>query len=87
MFGKATPQQLHKYLLDNGYNPKPLKKGNFEDIPYAEGGGYKVNWDGDKLLQYHPAERNHHGGDEYFKLSSGKTQKLWFDMDGNPIEE
>ena len=69
---QIEPVKLYYDLIDNGYEVKPLGKGNFAGIPFEQGGGYRVNWGGDKILQYHPASRSHHGG-AYFKISSGKT--------------
>ena len=84
--GNATPEQYYKYFQDEGYNPKPLNDGSLKGIPFGEGGGFKVNWGGDKLLQYHPAGTGHHGGDAYWKLSSGTTGTMRFDIYGNPLK-
>jgi hypothetical protein len=83
--GEATPAQLYIYLQDNGFNPSPLSGGNTKGISFEQGGGFKVNWGGDRILQYHPAGLNHHGGGAYFKISSGPTGTLHFDLSGNPL--
>lgn len=80
-----SPKEVYQYLKDNGYNPVPLNDGRLKGIPFEEGGGFKVNWGGDRILQYHPAG-GRHGGDGYWKLSSGKTGTNRYDMDGNPIK-
>jgi hypothetical protein len=85
IFGNATPEELHQYLHENGFDPKPLSDGGLKGKPYTEGGGYKVNWGGDKILEYHPGGKNHHGNIEYYKLSSGPTRKMWFDKYGKSI--
>ena len=68
----VKPKTFYQYLKDNGYTVKPLGKGNYAGISFEEGGGYRVNWGGDRILQYHPASRSHHDG-AYYKVSSGKT--------------
>ena len=77
--------ELYEYLIKNGYDVKPLSKGHYGGIPFEDGGGFKVNWGGDRILQYHPSEASHHGG-AYYKISSGKTGTIRVDMDGNLIE-
>ena len=77
--------ELYDYLIKNGYDVQPLSKGSFKGIPFEEGGGFKVNWGGDRILQYHPENLSHHGG-AYFKISSGKTGTIRIDLDGNIIE-
>jgi hypothetical protein len=83
--GNATPEQMYKYLQDNGYNPQPLSGGRQAGKLFTDGGGFKVNWGGDRILQYHPAGLNHHGGGAYFKISSGPTGTQWFNLDGTPL--
>ncbi|MDO5539040.1 MAG: hypothetical protein Q4F83_03045 [Eubacteriales bacterium] len=56
----------------------------FKGIPFEEGGGFKVNWGGDRIIQYHPVNLSHHG--VYFKISSGETGTIRIDLDGNVID-
>ncbi|WP_227775088.1 hypothetical protein [Paenibacillus sp. NAIST15-1] len=80
------PDELHKYLKDNGYNPTALNKSEkYKGIPFEEGGGFRVHWGGDRILQYHPGSR-HHGDIPYYKLSSGKSGTKRYDMNGHLIE-
>ncbi|MDI4649597.1 RHS repeat domain-containing protein [Cohnella hashimotonis] len=80
------PKQLYKYLKDNGYNPTPLNKSrNYTGVPFEEGGGFKVNWGGDRILQYHPGS-SYHGDVPYYKISSGSNGTQRFDMKGNLIK-
>ncbi len=81
----VKPDELHKYLKDNGYSPQPLSGGSLKGKTFEVGGGFKVNWGGDRILQYHPGSR-HHGGVPYWKLSSGKTGTNRYDMQGNFIK-
>ncbi|MFE3573962.1 hypothetical protein [Lysinibacillus sp. NPDC059133] len=81
----VKPKDLHKYLKENGYNPQPLSGGSLKGKPFEEGGGFKVTWGGDRILQYHPGSR-HHGGVPYWKISSGKTGTVRYDMQGNIIK-
>ena len=71
ILSKMDGDDLYKFLVKNGFDVKPLNKGSLKGIPFNKGGGFKVNWGGDKILQYHPAKKSHHGG-AYFKISSGK---------------
>ena len=81
----VKPDEFHKYLKDNGYNPQPLSGGSLKGKSFEDGGGFKVNWGGDRILQYHPGSR-HHGGVPYWKLSSGKTGTNRYDIKGNFIK-
>ena len=85
-FGDAKPEQFYKHLQSKGFNPQPLSDGKHAGKLYSEGGGFKVNWGGDRILEYHPAGLNHHGNIEYYKISSGPTGKMWFDLYGNPLK-
>ena len=81
----VSGEELYNYLVKNGYDVKTLSQGSFKGIPFEEGGGFKVNWGGDRILQYHPENLSHHGG-AYFKISSGKTGTIRIDLDGNLID-
>jgi len=82
-FGEATPEQYYRFFQENGYAPQALgSRSSLNGIPFDEGGGFRISWGGDKYLQYHPAISSHHGG-AYWKLSSGATGTLRFDMNGN----
>lgn len=82
----VKPEELYKYLNDNGYKPSPLNKSrNYTGVPFEEGGGFKVNWGGDRILQYHPGS-SYHGDVPYYKISSGSTGTRRFDIDGNLLE-
>ena len=77
--------ELYDYLTKNGYDVQPLSRGSYKGIPFEEGGGFKVNWGGDRILQYHPENLSHHNG-AYFKISSGETGTIRIDLNGNIIE-
>lgn len=79
-----TPASLKKALEDAGYTVTPLKRGGLKNIEFEDGGGYKVNFGGDGILQYHP-EGSHHGG-EYYKTSKGEQGTKRYDMKGNEID-
>ncbi len=81
----TSGEELYNYLLKNGYDVKPLGKGSFKGISFEEGGGFKVNWGGDRILQYHPESLSHHSG-AYFKISSGETGTIRIDLNGNLIK-
>ena len=69
---EVSGKEMYKFLSKKGYDIRPLSKGSLKGKQFNEGGGYKVNWGGDRILQYHPAKGSHHGG-AYYKLSSGET--------------
>lgn len=77
-----TPESLKRELEREGFEVKPLKQGSLKNIPFEEGGGYKVNFEDGGILQYHPATKSHHGG-EYYKISTGKGGRHRYDTDGN----
>ena len=81
----ATPEEWYDYLQKNGYNPQPLgSKSSLNGVSFDQGGGFRINWGGDRYLQYHPSTASHHGG-AYWKLSSGPTGAIRIDMNGNII--
>jgi hypothetical protein len=85
------PSNLGKYKtaviytwLKKDYKVKPLSKGRFKGVPYEKGGGFKVNYNGDGLFQYHP-KGGHHGGKAYYKISNGKKGTHRYDLNGKEI--
>lgn len=86
MLRAYTPNGLYNSLKNSGYEIKPLKGKNYKDIPFEEGGGFRVHFGGDGILMYHPGERSHHGG-EYYKISTGKGGTKRYDREGNEIEK
>lgn len=78
-----TPEEWHEIFRENGNAPRPLGKGSLKGVEFGDGGGYRVNWNNNKVLIYHPEKRSHHGG-EYFKLSSGTTT-IRYDRNGIPL--
>lgn len=85
IFTKFTHSQIFNWLKEIKMDPKPLSKGKFKDIPYEQGGGYKVNWNGDKLFQYHPPG-GHHGGIAYYKISDGKGGISRYTLKGEKLK-
>lgn len=80
-----TPGGIKAQLEAEGYEIKPLKNGSLKNVPFEEGGGYKVNFADGGLFQYHPAARSHHGG-AYYKISTGKGGTHRYDLEGNEID-
>lgn len=76
-----TPASLKQAFEDSGFETKPLKQGSLKNIPYEEGGGFKVNFEDGGLFQYHPEKKSHHGG-AYYKISTGKGGTKRYDLDG-----
>lgn len=85
--GETTHKEKYDDFIKHGVDVKPLGKGSLKGKSYEDGGGYRVNSSQDgQYMQYHPNDKSHHGG-EYYKLSSGKTGKRRYDMNGNPIND
>ena len=79
---QKTSSKLDKYIK----NPQKIKNVSVEKIEKIaikenldigtlskgahQGQGFKVTWNGDRLLQYHPGG-GHHGDQSYWKISSG----------------
>lgn len=85
MLAAYTPKGLKAALENAGYDVEPLAKGNLEGITFEEGGGFKVNFGGDGILQYHPKKGSHHDG-AYYKVSTGKIGRRRYDMNGDEID-
>lgn len=85
-FALFTPAELKKSLEDEGFEVKPLGKGSLKGISFEDGGGYRINFGGDGLLQYHPKEKIHHGG-AYYKIAAGKGGIHRYELDGTEQED
>ena len=77
-----TPEGMKRRLERAGYKVLPLSKSKtgFNDLSFEEGGGYKVNFGGDGIFQYHPA-----GGTnkiEYWKVRNGEKGIHHYDTEG-----
>ncbi len=76
-----TPKELKALLEGMGFEVKPLAKGALKDLPFEQGGGFKINFADGGLLQYHPDKKSHHGG-AYYKISTGKGGVHRYGLDG-----
>lgn len=81
MLGSYSPELLKDALERAGYDVKPLGRGSLKNIPFEQGGGFKVNFGGTGLIQYHPEKYSHHGG-SYYKISTGERGLHRYEMDG-----
>lgn len=81
-FQAYTPEGLKKALEKARYEVKPLGRGSLKGIPFEEGGGFRVSYDGDGYLQYHPETNSHHG-EAYYKTSSGRTGTKRYNLNGD----
>ncbi|MGI6349641.1 MAG: hypothetical protein ACOXZ0_06960 [Eubacteriales bacterium] len=84
ILGTYTPKTLKTSLEKNGYIVKSLGDGNLKGVSFEEGGGYRVNFDGDGIILYHPAKKSHHKG-AYYKMGNGKIGIKRYDMKGKEI--
>jgi len=82
LLGRATPTEWHDFLIRTNFNPRPLNRGSKRDVHFENGGGFRVTWSGDRLLQFHPGG-GHHGSVPYWKISTGTTGTARFDIFGN----
>ena len=82
MLGTMSPKEIKDALEKAGFDVKPLSRGSLKGVSFEDGGGFKVNFGGTGLIQYHPAERSHHGG-AYYKISTGEGGTHRYDLDGN----
>ena len=78
-----SPAEMKAALARSGFDVKPLSRGNFKGVPFEQGGGYKTNYGGNGIFQYHPESRSHHGG-AYWKVQDTKGGNR-YDMEGNAI--
>ena len=79
-----TPESLKQEFEDHGFSVKPLAKGKLKNINFEDGGGWKINYGSEGLIQYHPEEKSHHQG-AYYKISSGVSGIHWYDLEGREI--
>jgi hypothetical protein len=85
--GDKKPVEWFAYFNSHGLKLQPLSRGSCKDIPFILGGGFKVLWDGDRILQYHPCGSRHHNAKAYWKLSSGTRGTNRYNTDGSILEE
>lgn len=83
--GEYTPSSLKKELEDQGFSVLPLARGPHKGRSFEDGGGWKINFGNDGLIQYHPAERSHHQG-AYYKISDSKRGIIHYTTKGEEID-
>ena len=76
-----TPEGMRTAIEQTGYEVKPLGRGGLKGVSFEDGGGYRINYGGDGIFQYHPEKGSHHGG-AYWKVKNGEKEAR-YDMDGN----
>lgn len=81
-----TPESLKGKFEERGYETKPLSKGALRGLLFEDGGGYKVNFDGDGIIQYHPEKFSHHNG-AYYKIGNGRKGINRYDLSGKEQED
>lgn len=81
LLSEYTPEKLKDSLEKEGMEVKPLGRGSLKGIPLEEGGGYRINWEGDRYLQFHPEKNSHHEG-AYYKICDGIEGERHFKPDG-----
>ena len=86
MLQAYTPKRLKELFEKDGCDVKPLNRGSLKGKSFEEGGGFKVNFGGDGILQYHPEKKSHHNG-AYYKISTGRGGTKRYDLKGNEKED
>lgn len=81
MLQAYTAKGLKQALEKAGYEVLPLGKGGLKGIVFEEGGGFRIHFGGDGILQYHPGKGSHHGG-AYYKISTGEGGIRRYELDG-----
>lgn len=81
-----TPNSIYNWLKISNYEVMPLSQGSLKNMNFEDGGGYKVNFNGDGLFQYHPPGK-HHGGIAYYKISNGINGTKRYNLKGELIDE
>ncbi len=78
-----TPAEMKQMFEDAGYLVEPLgsRSKHVPNIPFEEGGGFRVSFGGDGYLQYHPEGGIHKIA--YWKINNGERGKHWYDTEGN----
>ncbi|MBO7669517.1 MAG: hypothetical protein J6S60_02915 [Oscillospiraceae bacterium] len=80
-----TPGSLKSELESRGFSVKPLSRGAHRGRTFEDGGGWKVNFGNDGLIQYHPEDRSHHQG-EYYKISNSQRGIIHYTTKGEEID-
>ena len=81
VLGQMSPKEIKEALEKAGFDVKPLGSGRLKGVSFEDGGGFKVNFGGTGLIQYHPEKYSHHGG-AYYKISTGERGLHRYGTDG-----
>ena len=82
---KLSPKEIYDKLKD--CDVLPLGKGDYKGVPFEEGGGFRVLLEKDGSFLFHPEGRHHNQGQPYYKLSTGYSGTVRFDVNGGVIDE
>ena len=80
-----TPEGMKRRLERAGYKVEPLGKRSkhVPDVPFEQGGGYRIHFRGDGYLQYHPEGGRHKVA--YWKISNGERKVNKYDLEGQKV--
>ena len=80
-----TPEDMKRCLERAGYQVEPLgnRSKHVPNIPFEQGGGYRVHFGGDGYLQYHPAGGKHKIA--YWKINNGERKIHKYDLEGREV--
>lgn len=80
-----TPAGMKKRFERARYTVQPLgsRSKHVPNIPFEQGGGFRVHFGGDGYLQYHPAGGRHKI--EYWKINNGERKVHKYDMEGREV--
>lgn len=76
-----SPEEMKRLLESAGFEVKPFGRGNYKGIAYEDGGGYRINFGGNGIFQYHPEDRSHHEG-AYWKIGDSEHGLRRYGTDG-----
>ena len=82
---KTEGSKTKRELESRGFDVKPLSRGKHKGKLFEAGGGYKVNYRGDGIIEYHPAKGSRHGG-RYYKIGNAEKGLRWFDTKGREFD-
>lgn len=85
VLGKISPVEMKTIFENTGYDVLPLggRSNKFAGVSYEDGGGYRILFGGDANFRYHPEGGIHVIA--YWTISSGKTGKHQYGMDGEDV--
>jgi len=84
--GEFSPEEMKALLEELGYEVLPLSKSHvISNVPFEEGGDYKITFGGDGYFQYHPRKKGSAHSRAYWRVKNGR-KKGRFETDGSEYD-